>query len=152
MIHEFVAELKKLEGKILWTVFYVPFSVEEKYGTKGRVEVKAVIDGFSFKGTLLPSRNGHYMVFNKEIKNKCKKAIGDTVQVTIEKDTEPRIVEIPSDIKEELQNYPDVFSRFKELPDYIKREEIKKILDAKKQETKERRIKKLVDKLQNNSK
>lgn len=146
-MHEFDAVLQKLEGKIAWTVFYVPFSVQEEYGTKGRVKVKAQIDGHAFAGTLLPSRNGHYMVFNREIKAVCKKGIEDTLHVTLELDTEPRVVEVPEDVVAALQANGDAYSRFQELPYYMKREEIKKITGAKKQATRERRIQKLLNNL-----
>jgi uncharacterized protein DUF1905/bacteriocin resistance YdeI/OmpD-like protein len=147
-MHEFDAVLKRLEGKIAWTVFYVPFSVQEVYNTKGRVKVKARIDGHAFAGTLLPSRNGHYMAFNREMKAACKKGIEDSVHVTLELDTEPRVVEVPADVLVALETNGDAYSKFQALPYYIKREEIRKITGAKKQETRERRLQKLIDNLQ----
>lgn len=129
-----------------WTVFYVPFSVEECYGTKGRLNVKVEVDGHQFRGVLLPSRNGHYMVFNREMRERCGKKLGDTVQVALERDTEPRVVELPDDIAAELRK-SGVLERFVQQPNYLKREQIKKITSAKRQETRARRIRKLVEEL-----
>jgi ribosomal protein L11 len=146
-MHQFDAALHRLEGKIAWTVFYVPFSVPDIYGTNGRLNVKTIIDGHAFKGTLLPSKNGHYLAFNKEMKEACKKNIGDSVHVVLEKDDETRTVEIPDSIKEVLENNPGAMEAFQKLPDYIKREEINRIASAKQQQTIEKRLNELVGKL-----
>ncbi|GFN37087.1 YdeI/OmpD-associated family protein [Tepidimicrobium xylanilyticum] len=147
MNKEFNAILQKLEGKMQWTVFYVPFSVEEEYGTKSRFNVHAVIDGHPFLGTLLPSRNGHYMVYNKAMKSACKKEIGDSIHVILRPDKEERILNIPDYVLEAIRSNPIANSKFNELPYYIKREEINKIEEAKKEETRIRRLEKLIQKL-----
>ncbi len=147
MTHEFDAVLKKLEGKMQWTVFYVPFSVKDLYNTDGRINVKGKIDGHAFKGTLLPSRSGHYMVFNKDLRKVIKKELNDSIHIIMEQDLEPRTIEIPQIIMERLKDNEEVFEKFQNLPKYIKREQIKKIMDAKKLETKNRRIDKLIESL-----
>lgn len=147
MSKEFNTTLRKLEGKMEWTVFFIPFSVEEEYGTKGRFNVKAIIDGHFFSGTLLPSKNGHYMVYNKEVKSICKKEIGDSIHVILTPDVQKRELTIPEYIQEAIRNNPIANLKFNELPYYIKREEINKIEEAKKEETKKRRLEKLIHKL-----
>lgn len=147
MNKEFNTILQKLEGKIQWTVFYIPFSVEEEYGTKGRFNVQAIIDGHPFSATLLPSRNGHYMVYNKAMKSVCKKEIGDSIHVILRSDKEERILNIPDYILEAIRSNPIANSKFNELPYYIKREEINKIEEAKKGETRIRRLEKFIQKL-----
>lgn len=147
MEHEFNAVLEKLEGKMQWTVFYVPFSVKELYDTNGRLNVKAEIDGHSFDGTLLPSRNGHYLIYNKEIKKVCKKEIGDSIHVKMELDVQPRTIEVPDSIMTKLKENKDALIEFEKLPNYIKREQINKIMSAKREETRERRIQKFIQSL-----
>ncbi len=150
MSKEFIAILQKLEGKMEWTVFYVPFSVEEEYGTKSRFNVQATIDGHIFSGTLLPSKNGHYMVYNKAIKSLCKKEIEDSLHVVLEPDTQDRALNIPEYILEALKSNPIANSKFNDLPYYIKREEVIKIEESKKEETKIRRLGKLIQRLNSN--
>jgi hypothetical protein len=147
MKHEFDAVLQRLEGKIAWTVFYVPFSVFDIYGTNGRLNIIGIVDGYNFTGTLLPSKNGHYCVFNQTLKDNCKKGIGDTIHIMFEEDTTLRTVEIPQEILNILNFYPQLLDIFQRLPDYIKKEEINKILGAKKQETRDKRIQALIEKL-----
>lgn len=145
-MHEFDTALSILEGKMPWTVFYVPFSVLEEYDTNGRLNVKAIVDGHEFTATLLPNRNGHYLVFNREMQSACGKGLGDTVHVILEKDNEPRIVDIPHDVKSSLAA-SGVLRSLENLPQYIQREEIRRIEDAKKSATREKRILALVSKL-----
>ncbi|WP_406241994.1 YdeI/OmpD-associated family protein [Tissierella carlieri] len=150
MSKEFNAVLQKLEGKMEWIVFYIPFSIEEEYGTRSRFNVQVIIDGHPFSGTLLPSKNGHYMVYSKTIKSICKKEIGDSIHVVLKPDDHERTLDIPDYILEKIKSNPIVNSRFNELPYYIKREEINKIEESKKEETKIRRLEKLIQRLTNN--
>ncbi len=129
-----------------WTVFYVPFSVQELYGTNGRINVKGSVDGHPFTGILLPSRNGHYLVFNRELRTQCEKHCGDTVCVEMQLDNSPRTVEIPAFIRQAVES-KGLLSAFIVLPDYIKREDIKRIEDAKRDETREKRLTTLLAKL-----
>ena len=147
MTYEFDAQLQRLEGKIAWTVAYVPFPVGEDYDTKGRVKVVATLDGHAFRATLLPSRNGHYLAFNQDMKAATGKALGDTVHVTIAPDLAPRTVEVPDEIRAALAAHEGLRSAFDALPDYIQRESIRRILSAKTGPTREKRLAALIEKL-----
>ena len=95
MKYEFDAEIKRLEGKIKWSVFYFPESAEECFGIKGNIPVKITVDGHPFDHTLLSSRNGHYIVYNEFIRRAVGKEMGDSIHVTLEKDEKPRIFTVP---------------------------------------------------------
>lgn len=143
-IQEFDVELQRLSDKMKWTVIYIPFSVEDKYGTRGRVPVQAYIDGHLFASTLLPSEKGHYMVYNRRIQEACMKGLGDSVHVAIRLDSQERAVEMPGYLLNALAGRPDLAKRFEGQPDYIKREQLQHIEAAKREETRERRIAKLI--------
>ena len=145
MKFEFDSEIKQLEGKIKWSVFYFPYPALEHFGSKGNIPVRITVDGHSFDHTLLPSKQGHYLVYNEFIKRAVNKEIGDIVSVTLEKDTKKREVMIPGYIEEALQN-AEILERFLEQPDYIKREQINHIELAKKEETKANRMNALIKK------
>lgn len=146
--YAFEAELERLDGKITWTVIHVPFSIGDIYGTRGRVPIQAKIDGHVFSSMLLPSRKRHYMVCNKKIRDACQKGLGDSVHVVIQFDPQNRAVEIPTFLAAYLADRPDVAERFERQPDYMKREQLQFIEAAKREETRERRVKKLVQLLQ----
>ena len=54
-------------------------------------------------GYLHQSMGGKYGLFmNKEVRDKVGKTYGETVHISIEEDTEPRVVEIPQDLLEAM--------------------------------------------------
>ena len=146
MKYEFDAEIKRLEGKIQWRVFYFPESAFECFGSKGNVPVKITVDGHPFDHTLLGSRNGHYLVYNEFIRRAVGKGIGDAVHVTLEKDDKPRVFSVPAYLEAILKD-SGVLEAFLKQPDYLKREQANKIELAKKEETKNNRIQKLIAEL-----
>ena len=146
MQFEFDSEIKILEGKIRWSVFYFPYSASEYFGSKGNIPVCITVDGHKFDHTLLPSKNGHYLVYNESIKRVVKKELGDIVHIILEKDTKKREVIIPVYIEEALKN-ADILGVFLNQPDYAKREQINHIELAKKEETKINRINALLKRL-----
>ena len=147
MKYEFDAEIKKLEGKIQWSVFYFPESAVECFGSKGNIPVKITVDGHPFDHTLLGSRNGHYLVYNEFIRRAVGKDMGDSVHVTLEKDEQPRVFTTPAYLETFLKD-GGVLEAFLKQPDYLKREQINKIELAKKEGTKSNRIQKLIGELQ----
>jgi len=145
MQFEFDSEIKLLEGKIKWNVFYFPYSALEKFGSKGNIPVCITVDGHKFDHILLPSKNGHYLVYNEFIKRAVNKESGDIVHVILEKDTKKREVVIPDYIETAMKN-ADILELFLEQPDYSKREQINYIEIAKKEETKINRLTALINK------
>ena len=142
---EFEAAIVRLPGKIAWPVFYIPASFAAN--TKGRINVAATVDGCEFHGTLLPSSNGHYLVYSQAMRKHCGKEIGGTLHVLLEVDGEPREVELPNDVAAALTGNERAGEKFASLPYYMRREEINKINDAKTLPTREKRINALIDKL-----
>ncbi len=142
---EFEATLVRLPGKIIWTVFYVPSSFTDTLGTKSHVNVLASVDSAEFRSTLLPSSNGHYLVYNQAMREHCGKKIGATVHVLLEVDNQPREVVLPQDVSAALAG--SALEKFTALPYYVRREEINKINAAKTLPTREKRIRSLLDKL-----
>jgi len=147
MRYEFDSEIKRLDGKIKWSVFYFPYQAMEQFGSKGNIPVCITVDGHEFDHMLLPSKNGHYLVYNEFIKRAVDKNIGDIVHVTLEKDTKKREVVVPDFIKDALNN-AGILDKFISQPDYIKREQVNHIGIAKKDETKANRINTLIKRLE----
>ena len=143
MKYEFDAEIRRLEGKIQWSVFYFPESAVDCFGSKGNIPVNITVDGHPFDHMLLGSRNGHYLVYNEFIRRAVGKSMGDTIHVTLEKDNQPRVFTVPPYLETALKN-AGVLEEFLKQPDYLKREQVNKIELAKKEETKTNRIQKLI--------
>ena len=127
--------------------FIVPFNVPEVYGTKAQVKVRGTIDGYPYRGSIANMGEGHCMVVKKEIRQVIDKSAGDTVKVVMDIDTEPRIVEVPEDFQQVLNNNPEAKEIFDTFSYTHKKEYVQWIEDAKKQETRENRIKKAIEQI-----
>ena len=125
----------------------VPFDVEAAFGSK-RPKVKALIEGVPYRGTL--TRMGtecHILGIRKEIRAQIGKTFGDEATITVEEDTEPRIVEIPPELAEAFKKEKDAAEYFKSLSYSHQREYVGSITEAKKEETRARRIAQTIEML-----
>jgi hypothetical protein len=125
----------------------IPFDVEAVFGKK-RVKVKATFDGEPYRGSIV--RMGgpdHFLIIRKDIRAAIGKQPGDEVEVTIEEDTEPRVVEVPDDLAAALDASPTAKAFFENLSFSHRREYVEWIEDAKRAATRERRIGKAVEML-----
>jgi hypothetical protein len=141
---EFEVILKQPEG-IDGAYFLVPFEVPKVYGTKAQVKVRGTIDGFPYRGSIANMGEGHCMVVKKEIRQAIGKSAGDTVKVVMEIDTEPRNVVVPEDFQQALEDHTSVKEIFEKFSFTHKKEYVEWIESAKKQETRENRIKKAIE-------
>jgi hypothetical protein len=122
----------------------VPFDVEEAFGSK-RPKVKATIEGVSYRGTLV--RMGtecHLLIILKGIREQVGKTFGDEVKITVELDTEPRVVAIPKDLADALKKDREAKIRFGKLSYTHQKEYVTWIEEAKKDETRQRRLAKTI--------
>jgi hypothetical protein len=125
----------------------VPFDVEAAFGAK-RPRVKALIEQVPYRGTL--ARMGgkrHLLIILKDIRQQIGKTIGDEVTIAVELDREPRVVAVPADLAAALQQDPAVQARFEKLAYSHQKEYVAWIDEAKKPETRQRRIAKTIEKL-----
>lgn len=128
----------------------ITFDVQEAFGKKGRVPVKYTIDGHQFRGSIFPYGGIYYLGVRKEIRNVIGKTYGDTVHIVMEADDEPRVVKVPEDFALALAGNEKAGQAFEMLSYSHKREYIEWIGDAKKIETRQRRIAKAIEKLTDN--
>jgi hypothetical protein len=143
---EFEVTLKKPDG-IDGAYFLVPFNVLEVYGTKAQVKVRGTIDGYPYRGSIANMGEGHCMVVKKEIREAIGKTGGDTVKVVMEIDNEPRIVVFPEDFQQALESNQKAKEIFEAYSYTHRKEYAEWITGAKRQETRENRIKKAVEKI-----
>jgi len=123
----------------------VPFDVEAVFGSK-RPKVKALIEGVSYRGIL--TRMGtecHILGIRKEIREQVGKTFGDELTVTVEPDTEPRLIEIPEDLLKELKKDKDARALFDKLSYTHQKEYVTWITEAKREETRQNRIVKTIE-------
>jgi len=129
----------------------IPFDVEKAFGKK-RVLVMAAIDGQPYRGLLL-RMGGTYHILGvlKEIRRKIGKDVGDEVHIALEQDYEPRLVEIPADLQQALNQEPAAPAAFEKMYYTHRKEYVNAILEARREETRRSRIAKITAMLKNKS-
>lgn len=118
----------------------IPFDVEQVFGTRGRVPVKATIDGEPYRGSIAPMGGHHRLGVTKAMRAAIERSVGDRVRVTVEADTEPRVVTVPPDLQAALKRVPSLASAFEALSYTHQKEFVVWIEEARKPETRDRRI------------
>lgn len=130
----------------------IPFDVEKTYGKK-RLPVKATINGEPYRGTLVRMGEAyHVLIVLKGIREKIGKTFGDEVEVTVAQDTELRVVEIPPDFQQALDLAPLAKAAFGKMSYTHQKEYVNAILEAKRDETRRRRIAKTIGMLEQGKK
>lgn len=143
MKREFEARLERPEGIGTWTFLTVPFSVPEEFGVKGQVKVKGTVNGVPVVGSLMPHGDGrHFLVVKQEVRDQAGVSAGDSVQVTLERDTAERTVSVPADFADALARSPEAGVVFEGFSYSHKKEYVDWIESAKRPETRQARIEK----------
>jgi len=130
----------------------IPFDVEQAFGSK-RPRVRAMIEGVPYRG-LLTRMGGpnHMLIILKGIREQIGKTFGDEIQVSVELDAEERVIEVPKDLMKELKKDKEAKTFFDKLSYTHKKEYVKWIEEAKKEETRQRRVLKTIEMLKKGNK
>ena len=141
--YKFQATIQGADGGGACVLF--PYDVEKEFAAKGRVPVKATIDGVPYTGSLLKyGRPQHILPMLKAIREQIGKGPGDSVQVELWKDETERTLEIPAPFAALLQK-EKLLAGFEKLSYTHRKEYLRWIAEAKKEETRLRRIAKAVE-------
>ncbi len=126
-----------------------PYDVEKEFGTKGKVPVKATFNGVPYQGSLIKYGDPlHMLPMLKSIREQTETGPGDTIEVELWKDDEPRTVELPAEFKDAMES-EGVLAFFDRLSYTHRREYCRWICDAKREETRSKRLRKAVEMLKN---
>jgi hypothetical protein len=126
------------------TFVTVPFDVLEVFGTRGRVAVLGTINGFPFRGSIFPMGGRFLLGVNRALREGARVHAGDLVDVDLERDTEPRVIEPPADLADALRGNPAAQAAWENLS-YTHRKEFASAVEAaKKPETRARRVSKAI--------
>jgi hypothetical protein len=130
------------------TGILVPFDVLKVFGTRARVPVRGTINGFPYRSSIFPMGEGrHYMVVNKDIRAGADVKGGDTVSIVMERDEEPRVITPPQDFGRALKDNKEAKTAWEKLSYTHQKEYAKAIEEAKKPETRARRIERTIARL-----
>ena len=124
----------------------VPEAVIEALGGGKRPLVKVTINDYTYPSAVA-TMDGKFMIaLSAKNREAADVAGGEEADVTVALDLEPRTVEIPEDLMAAL-NEANALAAFESSAPSMRKEYVRQVVEAKAQETRERRIKKIVEKL-----
>ncbi|WP_300673413.1 YdeI/OmpD-associated family protein [Soonwooa sp.] len=127
---------------------YVPFpyDVFELFETKGQVKIKVLFDDkVEYRGSLANMGFGHCVGLTQAIRKQLGKTFGDAVDVKLWKDEEERVVVVPDDVKILFEENPKAKELYEKMAYTHRKEYMRWIEEAKKEETRERRKIKMIE-------
>jgi hypothetical protein len=124
-----------------------PFDVEKVFGTRGRVPVKGTVNGAPFRSSLMNMGHGHMMVVNAGLRAAAKCKAGDIVDVIMERDDGKRTVTVPPYLTKIIVSEPKAAQFWSKLSFTHQKEYVREIEEAKRPETREKRIAAMMDAL-----
>jgi hypothetical protein len=136
----------KIEGKEVGVVAAItaPVDVPTFFGTRGRVPVRGTINGYPYRSSLTPCVGRHMMPVNKLLLAGGGAQPGDVVDVVMERDEEERTVEAPPVLKKALAKNKTAQANWEKLSFTHKKEMALAIVGAKQEETRARRLGKIM--------
>jgi hypothetical protein len=147
---KFTARIEQHEGMDAGYIIF-PYDVKELYGVRGQVKVKAIFDqAVSYRGSL--AKMGmpcHVLGITRDIRYQLGKTFGDTIEVVVEQDTDAREVIVPEDVMALLLANPKAKKFYDSLSYTDKKEYIRWIETAQRDETRVRRVGLFIEKLKN---
>lgn len=120
---------------------FIPISFDPKavFG-KLRAPVKVTLNGHTYRSTIAAMGGPPCVPLRKSNREAAGLEGGETVDVRLELDTDPRIVEPPADLVLALKQVPGAWDAWRQVSYSHQREHVEAIEEAKKPETRVRRI------------
>lgn len=121
----------------------VPADVVTALGSGRRPAVSVTIHDYTYRSTVASMGGRFLLPVSAEVRKGAGVAAGDEVDVQVELDTAPREVDVPDDFAAAMRD-AGVREAFDKLPFTHRKEHVRAVEDAKKPETRQRRIEKAV--------
>ena len=137
----FTAVAQPNEGGVL--LIEVPASAVRRLGDKQRPPVRASLNGVEFRSTIAVYGGRYYLPVRRERREAAKLEAGKRAKVALELDTAPRTVTPPRDLASALTR-SGARDAFKLMSFSHQREHVDWVTNAKRPDTRETRIEKVV--------
>ncbi len=135
-----------LAGKTA-TGIEVPAHIVESLGGGKKPAVRVTINGYTYRSTVAVMGGKFMLPVASEVRKGAGIAAGAEIEVTLARDTEPRMVEVPEDFQKALSADAKAQAAFEKLSYSNKRQHVLSIEGAKTTGTRERRIQKALEEL-----
>ena len=112
-----------------------------------RFPVRATVNGYSWLGSVTRMRGEFLLGLSRAVRDGAGVEVGDTVEVQLELDAAPRDVEMPAALAAALAGDPGARAAFDALAYTHRKEYARWIAEAKRDDTRERRVIKALEML-----
>lgn len=143
----FEAKLMGAGPKDAWTFLEVPFDAAAVFGSRARIPVCGTLNGTPYRSSIAPMGGKHRLVVNREMRAAFGVQKGDVVKVEMGVDFAPREVETPEDLERALAKKKAAREVWAGLAYTHRKEYADWIVEAKKPETRTRRVAKAIEML-----
>jgi hypothetical protein len=124
----------------------VPETAAAAAGLKYGARVRGTVNGVAYRSSLMKYSGVFHLGVHEATLARAGAAGGDRVDVTIEIDDEPLPTDVvPDDLARALAEHPKAAASWEKLAPAHRREHVREIIEAKKPETRARRIAKMVE-------
>ncbi len=138
---EFKARLEGAGPGGAWTVLKIPSAVRGGASGRDRIAVRGTLNGFAFRGPIFPTGDGtHILMVDRALQAGARAEKGDLVTLSVEPELPPRAAPLPREFREALARDRKARDAFEALPPSHRREYVDWIREARKAETRARRI------------
>lgn len=120
--------------------FWVPDEVVASFNKGKRVPVIVTINGYSYRNTIATYEGKSAIGVSMENREKANVKVGDVVEIDLQYDDQPRTVEVPEDLQQELDKDSKAKEIFENLSYSHRKEYVRWIGDTKNPETRARRV------------
>lgn len=119
----------------------VPDKVAAQAQLEHSARVRGEVNGVPYRSALMKYSGVFHLGLHKAVLKEAGVEFGQTITVSIERDNEPLPTDtVPDDLAAVLKKDKRAAAAWKTLRPSLKREHVKKLLDAKKPETRARRL------------
>lgn len=125
----------------------VPAGIVAALGAGKRPAVIVSVNGYEYRSTIASMGGKYLLPFSADRRRESGIGGGDAVDVELTLDTTPRTVEVPDDLQAALSASPQAAAAWDTLSYTYKKVHVRSVLDAKKADTRTRRIAAVIAKL-----
>ena len=125
----------------------VPAKLVDGLGSTKRPLVRVTINGYTYRSAIAPMGGTFMLGISEEVRKNADVSAGDTIDVDLELDTQPRDVEVPPELAKALSREAKAKKYFESLSYSGKFRLVAPIANGKTSETRERNLAKAMQAL-----
>jgi Bacteriocin-protection, YdeI or OmpD-Associated/Domain of unknown function (DUF1905) len=125
----------------------LPSSVVSALGSRKRPPVKVTLNGYTYPTTIAVYGGKSYIGVRREIQQASGVLLGEPVDIVVEPDEATRTVELPQDLVRAFDAEPDLAAAFEQQSYTTRKEQVQGLLSAKRAETRDTRLKQVLEAL-----